>query len=305
MCELGWPGVLVPEDLGGTGGSLVDAAILIEELTRALAPVPYAGNAVLAAAALRLFAAPRMARECLADLAAGSRFSIALDETLDWPPGPGRGIAWQWVPGSAALVGDGCGLQRIGPQQVAPSHSQDLLRGCGRVEIPEPRSADPASEPAQRFVAHAHVANAAALVGAMAGALDLTVAHASQREQFGRKIGAFQAVRHLCADMLTDLEASRSALYGAAWAVDHLEPRQAARSAAIAKAWCAESARRVCESAVQVHGGIGCTWEADVHLHLRAAHVEAACFGGRNAALDLVAQLALERGEGRPRESRG
>jgi alkylation response protein AidB-like acyl-CoA dehydrogenase len=92
--------------------------------------------------------------------------------------------------------------------------------------------------------------------------------------------------------MLVDLEASRSALYGAAWAVDHLEARAGARMAAIAKAWCAASARRVCESAVQVHGGIGCTWESDLHLYLRIAHVESQTLGGRNAALDTVAACA-------------
>jgi alkylation response protein AidB-like acyl-CoA dehydrogenase len=296
MAELGWLGLLVPESHGGAGGSLVDAAILIETLTRALAPVPYSGHAVLGATALRLFGTPEQARSGLPELAAGSRFSVALSESLDWPPAGERAIAWQWLPGARVLLAGGERLTVLDAASVRPARSQDLLQGSGLVD--GLREAAPRSEAALRFVATARVASAAALVGAMAGALDLAVAHASTREQFGRKIGSFQAVRHLCSEMLVELESSRSALYGAAWAVDHLETGEAARMAAIAKAWCAETARRACESAVQVHGGIGCTWESDVHLYLRVAAVEAASFGGRAAALDALAERAQQSPDG-------
>jgi alkylation response protein AidB-like acyl-CoA dehydrogenase len=291
MAELGWLGVLVPEEQGGIGGSLVDASILIEELSHGLAPVPFAGNAVLAALALRWFAPRERARAQLAELVGGRLFSVVLSEELDWPPKRGRGIAWQWLPGATALALEGAELRAFPPEQVLPGTSQDLLQRSGFVEGIAAGTAG--SESATRFLAHAHVAGAAALVGAMAGMLDLCVAYTAEREQFGRKIASFQAVRHFCAEMLVDLESSRSALYGAAWAVDHLELREAARLAAIAKAWCAAASRRVCEGAVQVHGGIGCTWESDVHLYLRLAHVESGAFGGRNAALDQIADLAL------------
>jgi len=287
MAELGWLGVLIAEEDGGIGGSLVDAVILIEELARGLAPVPFAGNAVLCAVALREFAP----RERLAELAGGRLHSLVLSEALEWPPGPGRGVAWQWLPGASALAVEGAGLRLIAPEQVIAGISQDLLHGCGVVE--DIGAAPRASESAARVLAYAHVAGAAALVGAMAGALDLCVAYAGEREQFGQKIGSFQAVRHFCAEMLVDLESSRSALYGAAWAVEHLALAEAARLAAIAKAWCAAASRRVCEGAVQVHGGIGCTWESDVHLFLRLAHVEAGAFGGRDAALDQIAAHSL------------
>jgi alkylation response protein AidB-like acyl-CoA dehydrogenase len=305
MADLGWLGVLVPEEHGGIGGSLVDAVILIEELNRALAPVPYAGNAVLVAAALRLFAPPDAAA-LQGELAAGARSCLVLSESLEWPVRSARGVAWQWTPDSSALVADGVSFERIEAGRVSPLASQDLLHRCASVQGIAPAHAGAEdSERAQRFVAHAQVASAAALVGAMAGALDLSVAHASQREQFGQKIGAFQAVRHLCSDMLVDLEASRSALYGAAWAVDHLEARAGARMAAIAKAWCAASARRVCENAVQVHGGIGCTWESDLHLYVRLAHVEAQALGGRNAALDTVADCGQDAESEEAHGSRG
>jgi hypothetical protein len=265
--------------------------------------VPFAGNAVLAATALREFAARDRAGALLAELVGGRLFSVVLSEELDWPPRPGRGIAWHWLPGATALALDGPSLREIASERVSPGATQDLLHASGQVEGVSRPVADP--EAAERFLAHAHVAGAAALVGAMAGMLDLCVAYTSEREQFGRKIGSFQAVRHFCAEMLVDLESSRSALYGVAWAVDHLETREASRLAAIAKAWCADASRRACESAVQVHGGIGCTWESDVHLYLRLAHVEAGAFGGRNAALDRIADQALGPREGSVNGPRG
>jgi alkylation response protein AidB-like acyl-CoA dehydrogenase len=265
--EMGWLGPLVPEDLGGGGGSIVDACILLEELARALAPVPFEGHAIVAASALRWLGEPELAATALSELVAGRRFSVVLDSELGWPGGMGAGMAWHWSRDAIALRGEGDALRVLESDHIAPIPGQDLLHVCGRVDGAGP-AIDPdfaRGEAARRFLAIARVATCASLVGTMAGVLDLTTGHASQREQFGRKIGSFQSVAHICADMLVDLESSRSALYGAAWAVDQKDIDQAVRQATVAKAWCAAAGRRVCESAVQVHGGIGCAWESDVH----------------------------------------
>jgi alkylation response protein AidB-like acyl-CoA dehydrogenase len=111
------------------------------------------------------------------------------------------------------------------------------------------------------------------------------VQHARTRQQFGTAIGTFQAVQHLCADMLVDVESARSALYGAAWSVERLDSERGAWAAAVAKAWCGRAAVRACENAVQVFGGMGITWECDVHLHLRAAHQAAASFGSDHTVI--------------------
>ena len=148
-----------------------------------------------------------------------------------------------------------------------------------------------ASSPAGRqFLAAANVIMSSVLLGHMQAAFDAAVQYAKQRVQYGVHIGSFQAIRHLCADMLVDVDASRSATYGAAWAVsslDDIDERE--RSGAVAKAWCSEAGLRVCETALQVHGGIGFTWESAINDHLRATHVARASFMPPEQALDLVA----------------
>ena len=118
------------------------------------------------------------------------------------------------------------------------------------------------------------------LVGTMRGAVDLARNYASARKQFGAAIGSFQAVQHLLADAFVAMEGSRSIALHAAWAVDALEPVEALAAAAAAKAYCARAARDVCETAIQVHGGIGNTWDCLAHVYLRRAIVSSDLFGG-------------------------
>ena len=124
----------------------------------------------------------------------------------------------------------------------------------------------------------ASVAYAAELLGLAQRALDLSVAYAGERMQFGRPIGSFQAVKHRCADMLVDVEGMRSATYWAAWCVAAGDA-DASVAASTAKCWCSDAATRVLASALQVHGGIGFTWEHDIHLYLKRAHLDALAFG--------------------------
>ena len=130
-----------------------------------------------------------------------------------------------------------------------------------------------------RWRAVAWVAVAADLVGVMAGALDLAVEHAKTRVQFGVPIGRFQAVQHLLADAHVDVEGARSLVNHAAWAIDHLDLADAVTAAHVAKAYCSEKGKLVCERVIQVHGGMGMTWECRAHLYHRRAMADRALFG--------------------------
>jgi alkylation response protein AidB-like acyl-CoA dehydrogenase len=118
------------------------------------------------------------------------------------------------------------------------------------------------------------------LVGAMRGALDLSCDYARARHQYGAAIGSFQAVQHLLADALVAMEGSRSVALHAAWAVDALAAADALTAASVAKAYCTRAARTVCETAIQVHGGIGNTWECLAHVYLRRALLSTDVLGG-------------------------
>jgi alkylation response protein AidB-like acyl-CoA dehydrogenase len=122
----------------------------------------------------------------------------------------------------------------------------------------------------------------------MRGAIDLGVDYAGQRRQFGTPIGSFQAIQHLLAEAFVSLEGSRSVALHAAWVVDALPPDDALAAAALAKAYCARAARTVCETVIQVHGGIGHTWECMAHVFLRRALVSCDLFGGVGPSLERV-----------------
>jgi alkylation response protein AidB-like acyl-CoA dehydrogenase len=129
---------------------------------------------------------------------------------------------------------------------------------------------------------------AADLVGTMRGAVRLACDYAQERRQYGQAIGSFQAVQHLLADAFVATEGSRSATLHAAWAVDALPPAEALAAAAVAKAYCARAARTVCETAIQVHGGIGNTWECPAHVYLRRALLATDILGGTGPNLARV-----------------
>ena len=122
----------------------------------------------------------------------------------------------------------------------------------------------------------------------MQGAVDLAAGYAAERRQYGVPVGSFQAVQHLLADALVATEGSRSVALHAAWAVDALPPDEALAAAAVAKAYCARAARTVCETAIQVHGGIGNTWECLAHVHLRRALLSSDVLGGVGPSLARV-----------------
>ena len=285
VVESGWRELRTADDGGAPWASVVEVALVAEELARGAADTPFLGP-VLASELRRLAGAPEaIGREtvalradlgALAEVPAGAAVAIdAFGDTsaLVLVPGPtGPGLATVDLPPTAGGV--------------------DLTRPTAPVD---PAAARPVSgagplghDDLDRWTAVALALTAADLVGTMRGAVELTVGYAEDREQYGRPIGSFQAVQHLLADTLVHIEGSRSTALHAAWAVDALEPAAALASAASAKAYAARAAREVCETAIQVHGGIGNTWECMAHVHLRRALLSTDIGGGVGPCLERV-----------------
>lgn len=224
--------------LRSDGASGVEIALVAEELSRGLADVPFLGPVL--ADGLRPAAGATLAVGGTAIDARGLSAGLTLDGT-------------RILSGSLAGAVAGVDLTR----RVAPFTG--ALEPAGQVSAAH----------AARWQALAIVATAAEQLGAARGAHALAAGYARVREQYGATIGSYQAVSHLLAEGLALLEGSVSILRYAAWAVDELRPAQAVRLARIAKAYCAISARTVCETAIQVHGGIGNTWDCLAHVYLR------------------------------------
>jgi len=165
--------------------------------------------------------------------------------------------------------------------EITPEASLDPTRRLYRVEL-EGVPAEPLAEDRGTAVELAYATIATALAAESVGVgqrtMEMAVAYAKERTQFDRPIGSYQAVSHQCAQMLLEIEGSRSLTYGAAWALDH-DPAGAVRAASMAKAYAGDAGWRVSGSALQVHGGIGFTWEHDLHFFLKRAIANAHVFG--------------------------
>ena len=154
-------------------------------------------------------------------------------------------------------------------------------------------AAGQASEPLRRIIDRSKVALCAEMCGGAQKVLDMTVEYAKIREQFGRPIGSFQAIQHKCANMLVQVESAKSATYYAAWAVSNNVP-EAPLAAAMAKAYCSDAFRQVTAEGIQVHGGIGFTWEHDMHIYFKRAKGSEVTFGDATWNRELVAQYTLD-----------
>ncbi|GII94473.1 acyl-CoA dehydrogenase family protein [Sinosporangium siamense] len=290
LVELDLVGLLVPEHQGGAGGSLTDACVVAEALGRHIAPVPYVGTAIAAAALLRFAGGPG---ESLAALCRGEAYSVLLGGQLEDPVATAT-VAFDWVDGAQGVALSPDGLATVHDLvDVDPITDVDPLHRLCRVR-PVPAGAA-SSEGARRARAAAWTGAAAFLTGLADGALRQALDYARQREQYDRPIGSFQAVKHLCADMLFDVETCRSITYGASWAAEHAPIDEAERVASAAKCYTGAAAIRVCETGIQVLGGIGVTQEHDAHLRLRSAHLHHAAFGNLDAPLMLLAGRVLDK----------
>lgn len=271
-------GLGLPEASGGMG-TVFDTTIVLAALGRAVAPVPYLGAAVLPG---QMLAAAGADPESIAELVGGTRrWAVAFDSALaDVATVEAASVAFDAAGCDVALAIEPDGDVVC----VELEADRDALDPTRRVAGVTPGSRGDrigalSTDARARWQAVALVAVAADLVGVMAGALDLAVEHAKTRVQFGVPIGRFQAVPHLLADAHVDVEGARSLVNHAAWAIDHLDLGDAVTAAHVAKAYCSEKGKLVCERVIQVHGGMGMTWECRAHLHHRRAMADRALLG--------------------------
>ena len=283
MCELGWPGIAIAEEHGGQGLGVVELVILQEELGYGLAPSPLISNAA-AGALIEHAGSDEQRSRWLPGIASGEERGAAAF-TADDDPVVGAAA------GASVLVlsAPPDGARIVEPEDVTlePLDLIDTTRAYFRA------SAD-GGEPLPGDVGAAYdipvVALTAELVGHAQRALDMAVEYAKEREQFGRPIGAYQAVSHRLANMLWDVEEARSLLYYAAWCAD-AQPESLPLAASMAKARASDAATSVTHEAIQTLGGIGFTWEHDIHFFLKRARVSAQLLGTPGMHRERVAEL--------------
>jgi len=288
LCELGWPGIAIAEEYGGQGLSTIELSILCEELGRAMAPVPFLAS-VMAARVIEQAGSPEQRERWLPGLASG--------ETIGSLASASDGVAELAVSGAEAgvfvLVEDDGSGRVVAAQdvEVSPFLGIDPTRSAARVSASD---AGEALEQGCPGLGRALVALSAELVGVSERALEMTVDYVKDRKQFGSPVGAFEAVSHRCAQMLLDTERARSATSQAAWSAD-ANPEGLAEAAAMAKACASDAGREVTQAAIQMHGGIGFTWEADVHWLYKRAQIDSALLGGASRHRARLAEILADR----------
>ncbi|MCP2237397.1 Acyl-CoA dehydrogenase [Prauserella halophila] len=317
--QIGAAALAVPEEYGGGGFTSLETHLVLEVLGAALTPSPLLGSGVLATQALLLAAAPADCARLLPAMATGERIAA-----LAWADTAGRwrldgsdvhaaapGEGWR-LSGSARLVLDGAAADVVLVVATTPT-------GAGLFEVaPDAagltRTPTPALDPTLRFAtvefddvpatalsldagaalaqlwSRAAVAVTALQVGGAQRALDDTVAHLKERTQFGRPLGSFQALKHRVADVLVSVETARSISWAAAWAAARNAP-DLTTEAARAKAWCSEAFSHAAGEMVQLHGGIGITWEHDAQLYFKRAHATSHLFGSADEHLRVLAPI--------------
>jgi len=311
LCELGVPALLVPEAFGGLGLSLLDAALVAEELGRHVAPTPFLGSAVLAPLALREAGSAAQQDEWLPRLAAGECIAgVAIAEAVAGArDGAGVGAANGRLDGSALFVLDagaadvfivadragGLHLVRADAAGLSRSalRSIDATRPLGELHFTQVK-AEPLPGADATTLARLRNAGwallAADTLGAGEAMLAQAVAYAKERRQFGRVIGSFQAVKHLCAEMAAGLEPGRALVWYAAHAFDAL-PEESALLAAHAKSHLSETGTFVARSATEVHGGMGITDLLGLHYWFKRIGLNRQLLGGPERVRHLAAQM--------------
>ncbi len=312
LTDQGYTGIIYAEEYDGVGLGKVELMLLMEEAGRALLPGPFFSTVVLAGSVLDAVGTPTHKKKYLAPICRGEvRATVAILETnASWNL---RDVQLSAVNGkltgeklfvSDAGVADSIlvvarnGVFIVDAKakglKISPMLGMDLTRKLYVVEFKDttaellgpttnlPRALDIAS-----------AALAAELVGGMQRTLDLTVEYAKTRKQFGKPIGMFQAVQHQCADMYLETESSRSAVYYAGWALEENAP-DASTAVSIAKMYATDAARTVGNRGIQIHGGMGFTWENDLHLYYRRAKASENAFGDATFHRERIASLVID-----------
>jgi len=328
MGKLGWLGLPFPEEHGGAGLGLVELAIVLEEMGRAAYPGPFFSTVVLGGLGLMLGGSAEQKDKWLPAIASGrARMTAALlEEHLDWDPasttasatksgsgwilsGVKRFVPWAHV-ADVILVparsAEGLSLFLLDPKSVgvtlSPMKGIDLTNRWSEMRLDkvavgaEAIMGQPggAASVLESLLRRAAVCASAEMLGAARRCLDMSVEYVKVREQFGQPIGSFQAIRHRCAEMLLEAENAHAAVYYAAWALT-AGAEDAAVASSICKSYVNEAARRVCGDAIQVHGGIGFTWEYDLHLYMKRAKALEPLYGDTEYHRELITRHAIAR----------
>ena len=315
--ELGFTSLPFCEADGGLGLSWVEVAVVMEEMGRALLPGPYLGSVCLAGAAIEAGGRREQRAEWLGRISSGTIATLVSTDAAGSPSATATTIVATpsngdvVLSGEAGFVVDGVSAELLVVAARAPGSSgadglslfivDAAAEGVSRRALPtmdhtrrlahvrfegvrvpassalgEPGSAHPALVRALDIAA---IALAAEQVGGAERCLELSVDYAKTRQQFGRAIGSFQAIKHACADMLVDVEMARAAAWYGAFAAGEQEPGELARAASQAKAVASDAYFRNASRSIQIHGGIGFTWEHDAHLHFKRARAAATLLG--------------------------
>ena len=323
MAELGWTGLVIPEAYGGANLSYVDLVLVLEEMGRVVLPSPFIWT-VMVAEAIKRAGSEAQKQALLPKIAAGEMIATVawMEPTGTWGADGismaarkrGNGFTLDGVKlfvndghiadcilVAARTGGKGVTLFAIETRRagisVTPLKTMDSTRKLSEVKFNGVRAtaADVVGavgdgwKTLSGIIDRGKVMIAAEMMGGAQKVLDMTVDYAKVRVQFGRPIGSFQAVQHKCANMMIDVEGARSAVYYAAWAVSN-EVAEAPLAAALAKAAASDAYRRVSADGIQVHGGIGFTWEHDMHLYFKRAKSSEFTFGDATYNRELVAQ---------------
>lgn len=330
MADQGWTGLLVPEEFGGLGLGLVELAVIAEEMGRACLPGPFIST-LWAAALIERAGSEGQRAQYLEKIASGElKATVALlEETADWNPaavslraektGKGYSLTGRKEFVTDAAVADLIIVVARGDEglvflpvnkgasglTITATPGIDATRklyalNFDNVAVAETEALAFNSRTQEALEAAtdvALVAVCAELTGGMNWTLDTAVEYAKTRLQFGKPIGIYQAVQHRCADMFLWMESSRSAAYYAAWAVSENDPA-AKLAVAMAKAYCSDAGREVGNNGIQVHGGIGFTWEHNLHLYYKRAKGSEVMFGDASYHREKLAQLVVDETEG-------
>ncbi len=327
MAELGWMGLAFPEQYDGMGMTFLDLAVLLEETGRAVLPGPFFSSVVEAGFAVLEAGSEEQKKEILSRIATGEAIAtLAVTEpSASYEPsaiavtakaeGDGYVIDGTKLFVENAHIADYIivaartkkggkpeqGITLFVVEGKAPGISTTLLKtisGSKQCEVifdkvKAPKSSvlgkvDQGWAAVEKVIEKAAVAKCAEMVGGAQAALDMSVAYAKERVQFGKPIGAFQAIQHHCANMLIDVDSSRFLTYQAAWKVS--EGMEATMEVSMAKAWVNEAYRRVTQLGHQIHGGIGFCMDHDMPLYFKAAKTGESLFGTSDWHREKVAQ---------------
>jgi alkylation response protein AidB-like acyl-CoA dehydrogenase len=320
MADLGWFGMAIPEEYGGIGFGFVEVTVLMEEMGKKLLPAPYFSSVILSANAILNAGTEDQKKELLPGIADGTtRAALAFVEPSgkwevdsvelsasesggNWTLSGDKSYVIDGATANllvvAAKTGKGVSLFTVDPDADGvtrtPLATLDMTRKQAKISFNSTPAKllgeDGAGAAAlAKTLDQAAAALAAEMVGGSQQCLDMSTTYAKERYQFGRPIGSFQAIKHKCANMLMEVEMARSAAYYAGWAAAE-DPDELSLAASLAKAYCSDAYFHAAAENIQIHGGIGFTWEHDAHLYFRRAKSSEIYLGDATYHRELVAQ---------------